>query len=459
MKKTLIIAGLASLTLASCSQEEVLNVASHSDNAIAFSVRTAKNTRAADITTGSLETFKVFGLYGSIDERVEDESYTMDKYFGGVDFKKTFDSDRIMDVFKSDVPYYYPADGTLVTLIAYAPADLDATVDNKGQIIVQHEVDEDITKQKDIIFDAFTSGITVTEYEDEESGEMVEEIPELYFFHNLTKVFVSGAKNTNSRYKYSVAGVKFGNIGVKGEGTIDKINWQGGSDTPDNPEWIITKEGDRSHIFSQAITIGEDVTPIMSGDLSSSVAPVGTQERGEGSFLMIPQDLRLKNDDFDYSQSVQSLVMKEGHPYIGLLLRITTGSGDEEKVIYPFAQGVDNITEEVGGIKYAWAVFPIATNWIGGTYVDYLVDFSNGAGFVAPGAEGLEDPFWADGTMLVLEHKPILGREIKLTESVKSWTDEDGDSNIQSSEVTIEQGSEAVLDHGSFVDPFGAKKK
>ena len=160
MKKSLFFLGLTALTLASCSQEDVLSINNRLQdrNAIAFTARTPKTTRANDMTTNGLESFMVYGMKGDINERDEDPSYKLTDFFGGaVEFKRVFNTDDEAypeTYFMSDMPYYYPGDGSPLTFVAYAPSDLkNVTLDDQCKLsFSEFTVNEDITEQLDPVW-------------------------------------------------------------------------------------------------------------------------------------------------------------------------------------------------------------------------------------------------------------------------------------------------------------------
>ncbi|MBD5336101.1 MAG: fimbrillin family protein [Bacteroides sp.] len=449
MKKSLFFLGLTALTLASCSQEDVLSINNRLQdrNAIAFTARTPKTTRANDMTTNGLESFMVYGMKGDINERDEDPSYKLTDFFGGaVEFKRVFNTDDEAypeTYFMSDMPYYYPGDGSPLTFVAYAPSDLkNVTLDDQCKLsFSEFTVNEDITEQLDPVFDCTPNAL----YYDE-SGEP--NIIYLTFKHALTKVFVSAAwKGSDNPYNYEVAGVKFGNIAVSGNCQYDDRNCD--EEIGEELWWFEWSPGQSSnelvYIFDEPIEIGESSTPLMSGGMDQE------QPDRKGSFLMIPQQLKAElsntSESAEYN-SVKSYVFKEGVSYIALLLRITRPAvqSGEEIVVYPFEQGVANISEEVDGKTYAWAAFPVGSKWTPNCYTDYVVDFSKGAGFVAPGAEGIDEENSVTGERLDLEYTPILGQRIIITEEIGTW--DNGDA------VTVDHQYEATLNQGTIEDPF-----
>ena len=459
MKKSLFLMCVAAATLASCSQEDVLDVAANhgADNAINFRVRTLKATRGVDMVADDLQSFKVFGLKGSIDEyRDGTQSEPLTQWWGdAIEFKRsTVEGDDHEDYgryFRSDIPMYYPTDYSFVTFLAYAPAELggvspvldSSDPDEHGNLLISnYTVNPDINAQEDIIVDGGSS------MRDEEYSSY-----DLTFKHALSKVFVSHVMNNDERYSYKVAGVRFGNIAMTGNGMYDPYGY---SDSySDYFKWTVAENptDKAEYIFKEGVEIDGN-TALMSNE--------GT----DGSFLLIPQQLQYvtKEGIEDEGDGVHNLVCQEGVAYVGLLIRITEKNlKGEDEVVYPFAQGVANITETVNGEEYAWAIFPVSTNWLAGNYIDYQVDFSKGAGFVAPGAEGFMHPWGPqpgdedyseeNDWWVKLEYTPILGSEIKFTVTILDWDLSNTDSTVQ--QDGDDHSKEVWQDGDSVEDPFG----
>lgn len=431
MKKSVFLMGVIAIALSSCSNEEIIQSQATPDNSIAFRARMKNATRAQDITADNLESFMCYGFKGYIDDLQEGE--TLIPYFSAVEFTKDESG-----LFRSKTPYYW-LNNCLMTFMTYAPSDLqNVEVTNLGEIkINDFTVNEDITKQTDIVVC------------DAAGGRMDEDevwnIPEVNFTHALTKVFVSGARNSdeNQTYKYSVAGVRFGNIAKSGDFIFNKYDRE--TDYPDEYIWTTDETlGNITYIFDEPVEIGENTTPLMQARDEDGYMIL---DDPNNSFLMIPQQLKYELKDpatEDNNSNVKEYAMTEDVAYIGLLLRITHNElGD---VVYPLMEEttdeegnkvmkniIPDITEGVNGEQYAWAVFPIGTNWAAGTFVDYLVDFGKGAGYVAPSEN-------TDASL-----KPILG-EIAFTVYVWPWND--------GTESTVEQSGEGVVDVTNVEDPF-----
>lgn len=435
MKKTFFMMGIAALVLSSCSQEDVLSVndSKLDSNAISFRVRSAKTSRSAEFSTYSLDDFMLFGYKGCVED-----GDVLTPYFNKTGEAVKFSRLEGDVIFTSNPTYYYPVDGSWLTFRAYAPSNLTGiSTDQYGGIKYNNfTVDTDITKQIDLIC---ADGGSNLEPEDDDQ--------ELTFQHALTKVYISEVLNTDERFKYEIIGVKFGNIHTTGDFEYEGERWI--ARTEDEPCEAFDSNGyiwdgngqicwkptgtptsEITYIFDEPIIVDKNNQrpTIMTGDDTDG-------NDGKQNFMMIPQ--QLSADFVNEEGTINSGTFGEGMTYIAFLVRITNTITDE--VIYPYAEGVDNISKEIEGVKYAWAAFPISSLWVPGHYVDYFVDFSNGAGYVAPGAEGMEDK--------VLEFTPILGRGIQFTETVNEWN--------QGAAITVDHNNHLTIDEGNFDDAFG----
>lgn len=438
MKKILFSIGVLALTLTSCSQEDVLSVNNtNGSEPIAFRVRSSNPTRAMSYTTYNLDEFMVYGYKGCPDDAEE----VSDFFENGDPVKFTREQGGV--TFTSAKPYYYPVDGSWLYFAAYAPTTLNTVPFGKfGGIGLHYTVNPDITKQEDIIFANGGSNL-----------EPDEPDQELTFQHALTKVFISEVANEDTRYKYEIAGVKFGNIDNTGDYEYrgEKAIVDDGSENGTIREDGYIQDGIGYGIFWKAAGLQTDMikyildepvvldknttrTGLMSGDDAA--------DEGKGAFMLIPQQLSKNFEKEDNTISE----FKEGMSYVAFLVRITYLPTGE--VIYPYAKGVESISETIGegeeAATYAWAAFPISSLWIPGSYIDYFVDFSKGAGFVAPGAAEHE-------------YEPILGREIKFTEEVGIWSEDDQEYKDWTSgtAITVDQNNEVGVDQTEVEDPFG----
>ncbi len=443
MKKIFLMMGVAALALSSCSQEEVLNTntVKADGDAISFHVRSKKASRSMEFSTYNLSEFMVYGFKGD-----PDAGETVTDYFD----EPTLFTDNGTGLFTSEKTYYYPTDDSWLYFAAYAPSSLQiSSTDQYGGLIINDfTVNADITKQLDII--CASGGSNLRPHEPDQ---------ELTFTHALSKVFVSTLKNSDERYKYEIIGVKFANIDIKGdynfrgEKSIDEIDRNGvfGEDgyimdyTGYGHFW--KPAGDQTHeivyLLDEPIVLDKDNTEVtfMSGDDTEA------EEGGAGCFMMIPQQL---NKDYYNADGVyDNVTFEKDMAYVAFLMRITyeeeeDWDGDDNTetttyVAYPYANGMGTAAQTVNGVEYGWAAFPLYSLWIPGNYTEYWVDFTKGAGFVAPGAE--------DG----VAYKPIFSREIKFFQEVWGWN--------EGQWTNIDQDTQISVDQTDVEDPFDTLSK
>lgn len=470
MKKFLFLTGVAALALTSCSQEDVLGVndGKSPDNIVTFRAHMPKASRSQEFTTDNLQEFMVFGFKGFTDDDELAEG-NLENFFNeeGTPVKFSLAEDGF---FRSETTYYYPTNGTGLYFGCFAPESLLESPEDASQVGMQADkfgglkmekftVDPDIENQIDIIV-ANAPG-----HKDVNEGAM-----DLTFFHALSKIYISEVANTGNPYRYEIKGVKFGNIHTAGifeyrgkrtwnvsekpnpcfdeDGFLcdyvgNGIYWKAGGEQGEQKEEI-------TYIFDEPIVLDSENTrlPVMSGAADDT----------KGSFMMMPQKLSYKFIDEDDKESgtIEGQEFNPEMSYIAFLVRIVNTEKEwegldeegnsviEELVVYPYydkaedgtpvlKKDLENISKEIDGVTYAWAAFPVCTLWAPQKYVDYFVDFSKGAGYVAPGA----------GESLVC--KPILSNEIKFTEVVGEWK--------EGSWTTVDHENEVGVDVGDFEDP------
>lgn len=453
MKKILFSTFAIALMMTSCAQEDVLSVndGNSKDNLITFRVHAPKITRAQDYTTENLKAFNVFGYKGWPEEEYEAEKPLEDFFEEGEPVLFSYNDE--LGVFTSATPYYYPSNGSYLYFNAYAPINLSVEkCDDYGGVKIEgYTVKSNITEQEDIIF---ANGLGHLDYNEPDM--------ELDFTHALSKVFVSDVANTGNPYKYEIKGLKFGNIAMTGDyeyrgvralsdpgeqengsfdedGYLDDYDgyghfWKASDNQTESVEVIFDKP-----IVLDAENTRASLMDAYDEDLALNKA------NASGSFMLIPQKLskNFVNDDGEFNEG------QEFNPemsYIAFLVRITnTDKGwieedpsgnevEEEFVVYPFNSGVEAISATYDDKTYAWAAFPISSLWVPGRFIDYFVDFSKGAGFVAPGAAKS------------VECQPILSKEIRFGEWVMNWQGSSKISKDHENEEQIDGNGEGLDD-------------
>lgn len=287
-------------------------------------------------------------------------------YFSKQEYKKEG------EFFTSTPLYYWPV-GTL-NFFAYSPSETDLggtlTIGNTTKKLKDFSPATEIANQKDFV----TATASGTRAANETDGV------ELTFAHQLSQIEIK-AKNTNTGYIYKVVGVRIGKPVSKGTFTFDTNKWD--LTTTEKANTTTEKTNYAVEYATTPRTLAADAATMM-----------GT---ANDNAMLLPQQLVAWTPETDKANTNKGA-------YIALKIQITTKDGAR---VYP-ATGKD----------YDWAAVAIDTNWEAGKKYVYTLDFSNGAGKVDP-----EKPKPVDPTDPFNPGEDILGKPIKFTVTVTSWTD------------------------------------
>lgn len=206
MKKSFLMFGVAVMALASCTNEEVLNVAD--SRAISFDNAFVNNgTRSqADpsLTTGDLANFDVYGF-------VTNQSSQTQQIFDGTKIIKS-GSNWTYD--NPDATQYWVS-GNTYTFAAIAPSEagtVSSEAVNGGKITMSVEFDNSDTDQKDLLY-AAPGAIDVAD------DDYKTAVP-LTFDHLLSKVRFSFTNSVGADYKVKVSDVQISDAMMKGTFTV-----------------------------------------------------------------------------------------------------------------------------------------------------------------------------------------------------------------------------------------------
>lgn len=329
MKKTLLMTCVAMLVaMTSCMKDEV--VSENKGHVIGF--RTAVDTRGLEADWSSLPYFLVTALEpGETTPYFENAQYVRDN----------------VGEYVSSTDYYWPGNDRRLSFYAYAPKAEDmggaeVTITNDEQSIAGFTVNPNISKQCDFIY-AYNEG---------SNGEgLVEEngIVSLDFKHKLSKVYLYGY--TRSERVFNCKGVRIG--GVYNKGSMADLA---------GDEWTIDGDAEKSVFekkLDEPLTISNNLSDYLIGEL----VDIDGNSECDNAF-MIPQELTAWDPVNDPKNT-------ENGAYIAVYLQITTASGSR---IYP----------EDSNVEYAWVAVPIDGEWLTGYSYQYRLDFTKGAGYVAP---------------------------------------------------------------------------
>ncbi len=247
MKNTLYLLPIAALALASCANEDTIEV----NQGREISFRPAMSSRATETTNANLADFKASGFIGS------------DAYFNQVTFS------RNGSFYTSANDYLWPGDDTQIDFYAYAPSDLTGvTIGTQSKVLEDFTPATSIANQADFI----TAKASGTRSANESTG-----VP-LDFAHRLAQIEVL-AKTSNDVYNFEVTGVRIGRPVSTASYDFDSDAWTLGSD-----------KADYETTYATAIKLGEEATSVMGS---------------EGNAMLIPQQLTPWQPKTDASNSAQ----------------------------------------------------------------------------------------------------------------------------------------------------------
>ncbi|WP_443897980.1 fimbrillin family protein [Paraprevotella clara] len=358
MKKQIFFLAVAAMAMASCSQDETIDI--NEGKGIGFRTSADKITRGTVTTNANINEFYVSAF--------DTES---DTYFANQKFTGKYD-----DFFESDPLYYWPGDNSTLTFRAYAPATttIGGTMSlslSDGNTLTSFTPNSNVTNQVDLIYATATGN----KEENEATGV------KLTFSHMLSQIEVK-AMNTNTGYEYKVKGVKIANVKKQGNLDFDKAVSTVDGDKAKAWTGLSTEKTSYTVTYNTAIELGETARSIMNAE-------------GDNAML-IPQQLTAWDGKWADEDN--------GGTYLGVLINIKTKDG---ALVYPKSD-VETAEEQ-----YAWAVVAIGTDWQMGNHYIYTLDFTDGAGKTDPENPDPERPE---------EPEPILGGPIKFKVEVNAWT-------------------------------------
>lgn len=327
MKKQLFFIAAAALVLASCSQDETIEV--NQSEAISFRTFVNAQTRAADIDNDKLTQFNVTAINGN------------NTYFKDVTFTKKDDG-----TFKSATPYYWPT-GDL-NFYAYSPISNGQVVpgtDYKTFTVTPATTPAD---QVDLVY-ANTDG--------KNKGNSGASGVKLNFRHTGSKI-VFQVKNTAANMKFEVTGWKVGFLDNAGTFTYS-------DDTDDNTDetgLLAYTDWSENTTYSAENTYTNTLTAAKSVAASTSDAALL-----DGEMILIPQK---PNKATAYAAAGAG--SKVNGSYVALEIKIMNN---------------DNAGTVIQ--ENTWAIWPVAFSWEPGKKYTYTIDLAGG-GYYETNVDGSE---------------------------------------------------------------------
>lgn len=369
MNKMIYLCAAAALTLASCSNDETVEVAQQ--KGISFRAVTGLNTRASEVTTANLSALKVTAFWDK----------NNNKYDG---FDTEVDYVKNGGVFNSADSKFWPKDeNEELSFTAFSNnwTGTKAITDKNTISVGGVAINADVDMQADMVY---VTGVTGTKAANETSGVA------LLLEHALSQIQIS-AKSDNKVYTYQVKGIRIAN--VDGEADFDVVAGKWSNNGANDQVYKVE--------YNTPITLNGDAKSIM---------------KAESNNLMLLPQAGVNNTGTTTAWDVKADKENANKgTYISVLLRITKTADNSN--VYP-AEGADT---------YGWAAVPASFTWEKGNKYVYTLDFTNGAGRVDPVDPGTEvDPGNKDPD----KGDKILGDPIKFTVTVSPWNPKDNDINM-----------------------------
>lgn len=370
MKKKFLFAAMAVAALASCSNDEVVDV--NNGGGISFRASLDKAVTRANVTNlSNLGAFNVTAIGNGANFFTDLAVSSSD---GGNNWTTAS-------------TYYWP--NYQLAFFAYAPQVPAGTVsiDNTAKKITDFSPAQAVTDQKDLVISCNNGDKTTNA----DSGVAMN------FKHALSQIEVK-AKCSNDKMKIEVIGVKLVNAGTTADFTFPDTETHSGYTLPQD-QWNNLR-GKNESTKAYMIKGGSPVT------LTSNAQSIMF---GDNNWMLIPQQLTKWTGSTDATGA-----------YLSVLCRISSVDGGNTTQLYPPLPN--------GAGKYAFSAVGIATNWEPGKKYTYTLDFCSdggGAGEIDPNPTDPTDPTDPD-----IDPTPgtggdsILNAPIKFTVTVDNWADQ-----------------------------------
>lgn len=378
MNKAIYFVVAASLALASCSNDETLDMGNQ--KGISFRTVAGLNSRVAEITQSNLKGMSVTAYENGADAA----------YFTDVNYTREGQT----NTFVSNPEYNWLRGKTLNFLALATSADawdavktvtFDKATNTYKTVLTDYTPDTDISKHQDLMIG------TASGTENNDANGL-----DLTLKHILSQLEVR-AKNTNAAYVYSIKGVRI--VAVKGTGTYTSTET-----TPWTP-----KENSRVKY------------EVVYDDAKELTAEVSVMKAEGDNAMLIPQSVTgWIGDRTVIGSTADDFDSYTGGTYISLLLNVKSASTG--KYIYPAGS-----TETAK--TYGWAAVSTGnTVWNSGKKYIYTLDLSNGCGSVDPVDPGTG--VTPDGTKDPEKGDKIFGDPIKFDVTVAGWAGDPGQTSF-----------------------------
>lgn len=374
MNKAIYFVAAASLALASCSNDETLDMGNQ--KGISFRTVAGLNSRVAEVTQSNLKGMSVTAYENGADAA----------YFTDVNYTREGQT----NTFVSNPEYNWLRGKTLNFLALATSADawdaaktvtFDKATNTYKTVLTDYTPDADISKHQDLMIG------TASGTENNDANGL-----DLTLKHILSQLEVR-AKNTNAAYVYSIKGVRI--VAVKGTGTYTSTEA-----TPWTPK-------ENSKVKYEVVY----------DDAKELTAEVSVMKAEGDNAMLIPQRV---NGWITGAETGNDFDSYTGGAYISLLLNVKSASTG--KYIYP-AGSTD------AAKTYGWAAVSTNNNtWMPGAKYIYTLNLSNGCGSVDPVDPGTG--VTPDGTKDPEKGDKIFGDPIKFDVTVADWAGDGGQTSF-----------------------------
>lgn len=380
--KKILLAAVAIAALASCSNDDVVDV--NQGKGISFRTSLDKALTRANVTNlQNLAAFNVTAIGNGVN------------YFTNLAVTSNDNGNN----WNTASTYYWP--GYELAFFAYAPQNPGGNVEisSAEKKITGFSPAQSVLDQKDLII-SYNTG---TKSRNEANGVSMN------FKHALSQIEVK-AKCSNDKVKIEVLGVKLVNAASKADFTFPEVETNIGYALQQSAwsGWMEKDDPSKAYVIrgENIVTLDNEAKSLMFN---------------KGNFMLIPQKLEKWNGNTATTGV-----------YLSVLYRIYSLDNGNATLLYP--QPTDN-DDKTG--KYAFSAVGIDTNWEPGKKYTYMLNFCDndgGAGEIDPlptDPANPSDPN-VDPTPIPGGNggDPVLGKPIKFSVSVDEWTEQPVNINM-----------------------------
>ncbi len=293
----------------------------------------------------------------------------------------------------SNQQYFWPQNGVTLDFYAASPReDWAGTFSDDAKEITDITPNSKIEDQKDLLY-AYVQG----------SKKDVVGV-EMELKHALAAIEIR-ALNTNENYVYRVGGIRIAHVVSKGDFTYPTV-------VNGNGTWSLSSEKAIYDAYNyNFLTVAGCNDLILTADAKNLLDYKSDNPYPYiGNAFLIPQKMTAWDANNDKKNT------KKG-AYLGVFICIQTITGEQ---VFP-------LDPQFRSERLGWVAMPIDIDWEAGKRYIYTLDFSNGAGYVAPEQGGYS---FADPGGLDLDYGEPIGRPLKFTVEVIDWIDSSIDGEV-----------------------------